>query len=241
MAGHSKWANIQHRKGAQDARRAKLFTRLIREIKVAARAGGEDPATNPRLRLAINKAQLGNMNKDTIERAVRQGAPGDEAAYETVRYEGYGTGGVAIIVDCLTDNINRTVAEVRHALTKYGGKLGTNGSVAYLFNRVGILWYADTVDEDTLMHQAIEADAADVERQADGYCVTTSAESLLEIQETLQAGGLVAESAEIVMQPATLIELSADQQETITNMLQMLDNLDDTQQVSHNAKLEPPQ
>ncbi|MGB5234518.1 MAG: YebC/PmpR family DNA-binding transcriptional regulator, partial [Candidatus Macondimonas sp.] len=168
MAGHSKWANIQHRKNAQDARRGKLFTKLIREITIAARTGGGDAASNPRLRLAMDKALTANMTRDTVERAIKRGSGGlDGAALEEVRYEGYGPGGVAILVECMTDNRNRTVAEVRHAFTKHGGNMGADGSVAYLFTRTGILSYAPGTDYDQLMEAALEAGAEDIVRNED--------------------------------------------------------------------------
>ena len=237
MAGHSKWANIQHRKGAQDAKRGKLFTRLIREITVASKMGGSDPAANPRLRLAIDKALSGNMAKDTIERAVKRGAGElEDVNYEEVRYEGYGTAGVAIMVDCLTDNRNRTVAEVRHAFTKYGGNMGTDGSVAYLFSKIGVLVYPAGSDEDTIMEAALEAGAEDVETHDDGTVeVTTDAESFVDVKEAIEAAGLTAEHAEVTMKAATEVSLDEEQSEKLLKMLDVIEDLDDVQDVFTNA------
>jgi YebC/PmpR family DNA-binding regulatory protein len=189
MAGHSKWANIQHRKNAQDAKRGKLFTKLIREITVASRMSGGDPTSNPRLRTAIDKALTANMTRDTIDRAIKRGAGGDEGAnMEEVRYEGYGPGGVAIIVDCLTDNRNRTVGEVRHAFTKNGGNLGTDGSVAYLFSQKGVFTFAPDSDENKIMEIALDAGAEDVSTNEDGSIdVLTSADDFNSVKEKLSA------------------------------------------------------
>ncbi len=234
MAGHSKWANIQHRKGAQDAKRGKLFTRLIREITIAAKMGGSDPASNPRLRLAIDKALSGNMTKDTIERAVKRGAGELEGVnYEEVRYEGYGTGGVAIMVDCLTDNRNRTVAEVRHAFTKYGGNMGTDGSVAYLFGKIGVLVYPPGSDEELIMEAALEAGADDVVAHDDGSVeVITDTEHFVDVK---QAISLDAEHAEVTMKAATEITLDDEQAEKLLRMLDAIEELDDVQDVYTNA------
>jgi YebC/PmpR family DNA-binding regulatory protein len=193
MAGHSKWANIQHRKKAQDAKRGKLFTKLIREITVSARMGGGDPSANPRLRAAIDAALSNNMTKDTIERATKRGAGDMEGEnYEEVRYEGYGPNGVAIMVDCLTDNRNRTVAEVRHAFSKFGGNLGTDGSVAYLFTKTGILSYPPDSDEDMIMEAALEAGADDVVTNDDGSIdVMTSPEEFMNVKEVMVAAGMI--------------------------------------------------
>ena len=234
MAGHSKWANIQHRKGAQDAKRGKLFTRLIREITIAAKMGGSDPASNPRLRLAIDKALSGNMTKDTIERAVKRGAGELEGVnYEEVRYEGYGTGGVAIMVDCLTDNRNRTVAEVRHAFTKYGGNMGTDGSVAYLFGKIGVLVYPPGSDEELIMEAALEAGADDVVAHDDGSVeVITDTEHFVDVK---QAISLDAEHAEVTMKAATEITLDDEQAEKPLRMLDAIEELDDVQDGYTNA------
>ena len=209
MAGHSKWANIQHRKGAQDAKRGKLFTKLIREITVAARMGDPDPASNPRLRMAVDKALSGNMTKDTIERAIKRGSGvQDGENFEEVRYEGYGPGGVAVMVDCLTDNRNRTVAEVRHAFTKAGGNLGTDGSVAYQFTKSGILSYPRDSDEDTLMEAALEAGADDVVNNDDGsFDVLTQPEAFIDSRDAMKAAGLEPEQAEVTMRAANTTAL----------------------------------
>ncbi|MEM7207009.1 MAG: YebC/PmpR family DNA-binding transcriptional regulator [Pseudomonadota bacterium] len=237
MAGHSKWANIQHRKGAQDAKRGKLFTRLIREITVASRMGGSDPTSNPRLRLAIDKALAGNMTKDTIERAVKRGAGELEGVeYEEIRYEGYGTAGVAIMVDCLTDNRNRTVAEVRHAFSKYGGNMGTDGSVAYLFSKIGTLVFAPGTDEDALMEAALDAGAEDVITHEDGAIeVVTDPESYVDVKESLENAGLTAEHAEVTMKASTEVELDEDQTEKLMKLVDAMEELDDVQDVFTNA------
>jgi YebC/PmpR family DNA-binding regulatory protein len=204
MAGHSKWANIQHRKNAQDAKRGKLFTKLIREITVAARAGDPDPATNPRLRLAVDKALSANMTKDTIERAIKRGSGAQDGEnFEEVRYEGYGPGGVAVMVDCVTDNRNRTVAEVRHAFSKAGGNLGTDGSVAYQFNKAGILSYPSGSDEDRIMEAALEAGAEDVLDYDDGSVdVLTEPDNFMDIKTAMVEAGLAPEQAEVTMRAA---------------------------------------
>ena len=237
MAGHSKWANIQHRKKAQDAKRGKLFTKLIREITVAARMGGGDPDSNPRLRQAIDKGLAGNMTKDTIERAVKRGsgaADGDN--YEEVRYEGYGPGGVAVMVDCLTDNRNRTVSEVRHAFSKSGGNLGTDGSVAYLFTKTGTLTFAAGSDEDQIMEAALEAGADDVISNDDGSVdVVTSPESFMDVKDAMTAAGLEPEMAEVSMQPATSVDLELADAEKVMRLVDMLEDLDDVQNVYSNA------
>ena len=237
MAGHSKWANIQHRKKAQDSKRGKLFTKLIREIVVAARMGGGDADSNPRLRAAIDKALGGNMTKDTIERAIKRGsgaADGDN--YEEIRYEGYGPNGVAVMVDCLTDNRNRTVSEVRHAFSKAGGNLGTDGSVAYLFTKVGTLTFPSGSDEDQVMDVALEAGADDVVSNDDqSIDVVTSPEAFLEVKEAMQTAGLEAEMAEITMQPATSVDLELDDAQKVMRLVDTLEDLDDVQNVYTNA------
>ncbi len=239
MAGHSKWANIQHRKKAQDAKRGKIFTKLIREITVAARIGGGDPEANPRLRLAVDRALAANMPKDTIERAIKRGAGAQEGeAYEEVRYEGYGPGGVAVMVDCMTDNRNRTVAEVRHAFTKMGGNLGTSGSVAYLFKEQGVLGYPAGTDEDALMEAALEAGAEDVVTAEDGTIeVITSPKAFLQVKEAMIAAGFEPEYAEVTMRPETTVTLDADQAEKMMRLQDMLEDLDDVQRVYSNAEI----
>lgn len=239
MAGHSKWANIQHRKGAQDARRGKLFTKLIREITVSARAGGGDPANNPRLRAVMDKALTANMSKDTIERAVKKGTgAGEGDNFEEVRYEGYGPGGTAVMVDCLTDNRNRTVSEVRHAFSKSGGNLGTDGSVAYLFGKVGVLSFPRGSDEDALMELALEAGADDVVANDDGsFDVLTAPEQFESVRDALREGGLSAESAEVTMRPSTSSQLSQEDAEKMIRLLERLEDLDDVQNVYSNADI----
>lgn len=239
MAGHSKWANIQHRKGAQDARRGKLFTKLIREITVAARQGGGEPANNPRLRAAMDKALANNMAKDTIERAIKKGTgAGETENYEEVRYEGYGPGGTAVMVDCLTDNRNRTVSEVRHAFAKAGGNLGTDGSVAYLFSKVGILSYPSGVDEGILMEAALEAGADDVVTNEDGsFDVLTSPESFEAVKSALVKAGLNPENAEITMRASTSAHLNREDAEKMIRLLERLEDLDDVQNVYSNADI----
>ncbi|ODN68042.1 MULTISPECIES: YebC/PmpR family DNA-binding transcriptional regulator [Methylophaga] len=237
MAGHSKWANIQHRKGAQDAKRGKLFTRLIREITVAARMGGSDPATNPRLRAAIDKALGSNMTKDVIERASKRGAGELEgAAYEEIRYEGYGPNGIAIMVDCMTDNRNRTVAEVRHVFSKRGGNMGTDGSVAYLFNQKGIISFGNDISEDDVMEVALEAGAEDIVTNADGSVdVFTSPEDYSAVKDALDAAGLESQSAEVTMHPDTTVSLELDDAQKAIAMIEAFEELDDVQQVYSNA------
>jgi YebC/PmpR family DNA-binding regulatory protein len=237
MAGHSKWANIQHRKKAQDAKRGKLFTKLIREITVSARVGGPDPGANPRLRAAIDKALGGNMTKDTIERAVKKGAGSqDDANFEEVRYEGYGPNGVAVMVDCMTDNRNRTVAEVRHAFSKCGGNLGTDGSVAYLFSKVGTLTFEPGSDEEKIMEAALEAGAEDVVNNDDGSIdVMTTPENFMDVKETMIKTGLKPAQADITMNPATTTDLDLEGAEKIQKLVDMLEDLDDVQNVYTNA------
>jgi YebC/PmpR family DNA-binding regulatory protein len=239
MAGHSKWANIQHRKGAQDAKRGKLFTKLIREITVAARMGDPDPASNPRLRMAIDKALGGNMTRDTIERAIKRGSGvQDGENFEEVRYEGYGPGGVAVMVDCLTDNRNRTVAEVRHAFTKAGGNLGTDGSVAYQFAKTGILSYPTGSDEDQLMEAALEAGADDVVGNDDGsFDVLTQPDAFIDIRDGMKAAGLKPEQAEVTMRAEITTPLTLDDAEKMLRLLEVLEDLDDVQEVYSNADI----
>jgi YebC/PmpR family DNA-binding regulatory protein len=237
MAGHSKWANIKHRKAAQDAKRGKIFTKLIRELTVAARAGGPDQENNPRLRDAVAKALGANMKKDTIENAIKRGsgaADGDN--YEEVRYEGYGPSGVAVMVECLTDNRNRTVAEVRHAFSKAGGNLGTDGSVAYLFNKIGLLTYPSGSDEDAIMEAALEAGAEDVVGNDDGSIdVTTSPEEYSAVREAMVAAGHEPEVAEVTMQPSTSVDLQLEDAQKVMRLVDTLEDLDDVQNVYNNA------
>jgi YebC/PmpR family DNA-binding regulatory protein len=239
MAGHSKWANIQHRKNAQDAKRGKLFTKLIREITVAARTGDPDPASNPRLRLAVDKALAGNMTRDTIERAIKRGSGAQEGEnFEEVRYEGYGPGGVAVMVDCMTDNRNRTVAEVRHAFTKAGGNLGTDGSVAYQFTKSGILSYPSGSDEDQIMEAALEAGAEDVVSNDDGSVdVLTQPEQFVDIKEAMVSAGLEPEQSEVTMRAAITTPLELDDAEKMVRLLDRLEDLDDVQNVYSNADI----
>lgn len=239
MAGHSKWANIQHRKGAQDARRGKLFTKLIREITVASRAAGGDPANNPRLRAAMDKALTANMSKDTIERAIKKGVgAGEGDNYEEIRYEGYGSGGIAVMVDCLTDNRVRTVAEVRHAFSKAGGNLGTDGSVAYLFSKAGIISYPAGVDEDGLMEAALEAGADDVIANDDGSMdVLVDPAQFETVRDALIAAGLAPENAEVTMRASTTVALDEDDAGKMLRLLERLEDLDDVQNVYSNADI----
>jgi YebC/PmpR family DNA-binding regulatory protein len=239
MAGHSKWANIQHRKGRQDVKRGKLFTKLIREVTIAAKLGGGDPDANPRLRAAIDGAKSQSMPKDTIERAVKRGAGGDDSGnLDEIRYEGYGPGGVAVLVDCMTDNKNRTVAEVRHAFSKSGGNLGTDGSVAYLFNKIGLISYAVGADEDVLMEVALEAGADDVITNDDSSIdVVTAADDLVDVKEAMVNAGHEPENAEITMQASTHSALEAKAAESMVRLLDMLEDLDDVQKVYSNAEI----
>jgi len=239
MAGHSKWANIRFRKGAQDAKRGKLFTKLIREITVAAREAGGDLGSNPRLRTAIDKAKAQSMPKDNIDRAVKKGTgDADGATYEEVRYEGYGPGGVAVMVDCLTDNRNRTVADVRHAFTKFGGNLGADGSVAYLFEKTGFLSYPPGVDEDKIMEAAIEAGASDVVSHDDGSLeVLSEPDDFDEVRVAMRTEGLEPEQAEVTLRASTQTSLEAKQAESMLKLLDTLDELDDVQQVYSNADI----
>ena len=239
MAGHSKWANIQHRKGAQDKKRGKLFTKLIREITVAARMGGGDIAANPRLRLAVDKARAQSMPKDNIERAIKRGAgeTGGEDFME-IRYEGYGPGGTAVMVDCLTDNRNRTVADVRHAFTKFGGNLGADGSVNYLFNKVGQLMYPSGSSEDAIMEAAIEAGAEDVIVDNDGSIeVLTDPDDFETVRDAMDETGIEADSAQVTMRASTNAELGVKEAGSMIKLLEMLEDLDDVQEVYSNADI----
>jgi YebC/PmpR family DNA-binding regulatory protein len=238
MAGHSKWANIKHRKAAQDAKRGKTFTKIIREIVVAAKGGGPNPEDNPALRTVIDKALGANMKRDTIDKAIARGAgTGDEDNYEAVTYEGYGTGGVAVLVECLTDNRNRTVAEVRHTFSKRGGNLGTDGSVAYLFTRTGQMSFGSG-DEDQIMEAALEAGAEDVVTNSDGSIdVLTAFEDYLNVKEALVAAGLNPDHGEVTMLPSTAVELDKDGAEKILGMIDAFEDLDDVQNVYTNADI----
>lgn len=239
MAGHSKWANIQHRKKAQDAKRGKLFTKLIREITVAARMGGSDPACNPRLRAAIDKGLAGNMTRDTIDRAVKRGAgSGEGENYEEIRYEGYGPRGVAVMVDCMTDNRKRTVSEVRHAFTKCGGNLGTNGSVSYLFEQIGQILFAPGSNEDAILEVALEAGAKDVVKGEDGTVeVLTEPDDFMSVKDALAAAGYEPEHAEVTMQAGTFTSLELEDAGKMVRLIEMLEDLDDVQQVYSNADI----
>ena len=239
MAGHSKWANIQHRKGAQDKKRGKLFTKLIREITVAARLGGGDIAANPRLRMAVDKAKGQSMPKDNIERAIKRGSGDlDGADYTEIRYEGYGPGGTAVMVDCLTDNKNRTVAEVRHAFSKHGGNLGADGSVNYLFNHVGQLLYPAGSDEDAIMEAAIESGAEDVVVDDDQSIeVLTDPKDFEGVRDQMVASGYEPDSAGLTMRASTNSELGAKEAATMVKLLEVLEDLDDVQEVYSNADI----
>lgn len=234
MAGHSKWANIKHRKAAQDAQRGKLFTKLIRELVTAARVGGPSPDDNPRLRTAVDKALGVNMKKDTIDKAIARGAGANDGEnYEEISYEGYGPGGVAVLVECLTDNRNRTVADVRHAFSKRGGNLGTDGSVAFLFKHCGQIILAPGASEEKVMEIALEAGAEDVVANEDGSIevITAPYNELTVVKEALEKAGLKAEFAETVMKPLNETEVDGDVAVKFQKMLDMLDNLDDVQEV----------
>jgi YebC/PmpR family DNA-binding regulatory protein len=240
MAGHSKWANIQHRKGKQDAVRGKIFTKLIREITVAARAGGGDAAANPRLRLALDKAFAANMPKDNVERAIKKATGELEGvSYEELRYEGYAPGGVAVIVDCVTDNRQRTVADVRHAFTKFGGNLGTDGSVAYLFRKVGVLTFAPGADEEAVTNAAIEAGAEDVVVfPEDGSIeVLAAPESFEAVRGAMEQAGVKADDAEITQRADLDVAVSGETAQSVAALLDWLEEIDDVQNVYSNADL----
>lgn len=239
MAGHSKWANIKHRKAAQDAKRGKLFTKFIRELTVAAREGGSDPDSNPRLRVAIDKALGGNMTRDTVERAIKRGAGELEGQQlETILYEGYGPGGTAVMVETMTDNRNRTVSGVRNAFSKSGGNLGTDGSVSYLFTKRGVLSYAPGTDEDALMEAALEAGAEDIVSYDDGTVdVFTDPVDFYTVKEALDKAHFVADNAEIAMIASTKAELDLDTAEKFMRLIDTLEDHDDVQEVYHNAEI----
>jgi len=240
MAGHSKWANIKHKKAATDAKRGKIWTRLIKEITVAARMGGSDIPSNPRLRLAVEKAADANMPKDNVTRAIQRGSGELEGVnYEEVRYEGYGIGGAAIIVDCLTDNRVRTVAEVRHAFSKFGGNMGTEGSVAFMFQHTGQFLFAPGIEEDKLMEAALEAGADDVAADDEGgFEVLCDPHAFASVKEALEAAGFKAEVAEVIMKPATETVFTGDDALKMQKLLDALENLDDVQEVFTNAVIE---
>ncbi len=239
MAGHSKWANIQHRKGRQDAKRGTLWTKIIREVTVAARDGGADPTMNARLRLALEKARLGNVPKDKLQNAIARGAGKLEGVnYEEIRYEGYGIGGAAIIIDCMTDNRTRTVAEVRHALAKHGGNLGTDGSVAFNFRHCGQLLFAPGTSEDKVMETALEAGADDVVANDDGSIeVTCAPGDFPALKDALEKAALVPELAEVTMKPLMETPLAGDDAEKMQKLLDVLDDLDDVQSVYTTAAI----
>ncbi len=239
MAGHSKWANIQHRKGRQDEKRQRIWTRVVREIMVAARTGGGDPTANPRLRLAIEKAKAANMPADTVKRNIDKATGNLEGVtYEEIRYEGYGIGGAAIIVDTMTDNRVRTVAEVRHAFSKHGGNMGTEGSVAFQFKHCGQLIFAPGTSEDKVMEVALEAGAEDVIADDEGAIeVLTSAADFEAVKNALEAAGLAADMAEVTMRAENSIDLSGDDAAKMQKLLDILEDLDDVQNVFHNASI----
>ena len=240
MAGHSKWANIQHRKGRQDEKRGKIWTRIIREMTVAARAGGGDLATNPRLRLAVERAKAANMPADRVKYNIDKATGNQEGVhYEEIRYEGYGIGGAAILVDTMTDNKVRTVAEVRHAFSKYGGNMGTEGSVVFQFKHCGQLIFAPGTNEDKVMEVALEAGAEDVITHDDGAIEVLTAYAEFEaVKNALEAAGLVPEMAEVTMRPENPIELSGDDAARMQKLLDVLEELDDTQNIYHNAEID---
>jgi len=239
VAGHSKWANIQHRKKAQDAKRGKLFTRLIKEIAVAAKAGGSDLDANASLRTAVDKAKSQSVPKDAIDRAIKRGAGElDGSDYEEIRYEGYGPAGVAVIVDCLSDNRNRTVAEVRHAFTKAGGNLGQSGSVAYMFNNVGVLLYSPEHDEDSVIEAALDAGAEDVIVADDGSIeVLTAAEDYVAVKQSMTGTGLEPEDSDLTMRASTNAELSLEDAQKVLRLVDLLESSDDVQDVYYNAEI----
>jgi YebC/PmpR family DNA-binding regulatory protein len=240
MAGHSKWANIKHKKAATDAKRGKIFTRLIKEITVAARLGGGDTSMNPRLRLAVDKATDNNMPKDTIERAIKRGAGELEGVnYEEIRYEGYGINGAAVIVDCMTDNRTRTVADVRHAFSKYGGNLGTDGSVAYLFKHCGQILFPPGTDENKLLEAALDAGAEDVVTNDDGSLeVVTGPYDFIAVKDALAKAGFKPEFAEVTMKPSTEVVMTGDDAARMQKLIDAIESLDDVQEVYTSAVIE---
>lgn len=237
MAGHSKFANIKHRKAAQDKKRGKVFTKIIRELTVAAK-GGADPMSNPALRLAMDKAMAANMTKDTMERAIKRGSgEGDDTEYFELRYEGYGPGGIAVMVDCMTDNKNRTASEVRHAFSKSGGNLGQDGSVAFMFNRIGLMVYPAGSNEESILEAALEAGADDVETNDDGSIeVITAFKEFLNVKESMAAAGFNSEHADLVEKPTTPTRVTLNDAEKIMRLIDVLEDLDDVQEVHTNAE-----
>jgi YebC/PmpR family DNA-binding regulatory protein len=240
MAGHSKWANIKHRKGAQDAKRAKVFTRLIRELTIAARQGGGDPNANPRLRSAVNAARAGNMPNDTVEKAIKRGTGEIEGmVIEEITYEGYGPGGVAVVVECATDNKNRTTADVRHVFSKYNGNLGANGCVSFIFDRKGLIRIeAEGATLDTVMDAAIEAGAEDVEQEDEAIIVTTAMSDLHAVADALREGGLEVVEAELAMVPNTYVKVEEGDALGLMKMITHMDDLDDVTRVSANFDID---
>ena len=237
MAGHSKWANIKHRKARQDAKRGKIYTKLIRELTVAAKAGGGDPNDNPRLRLALDKANSENMPKDTINRAIERGTGEGEAGnLEEITYEGYGPGGVAVLVEAMTDNRNRTVADVRHAFTKFGGNLGTDGSVSYLFNKIGLVMIEKNQDEDAVMEILLDFDGEDLEDTGDNFVATVPSQNLSAFVEKLKEQGIEVENAEVTMKADTSVPVDQEMGEKVLRILDFLDEVDDVQEVHSNAE-----
>lgn len=238
MAGHSKWSNIRHRKAAQDAKRGKIFTKLIREITVAAREGGGEIADNPRLRAVVDKALSANMTRDTIDRAIKRGTGEDDGGnMAEITYEGYGAGGVAVLVETMTDNVNRTVGEVRHAFTKHGGNLGTDGSVAYLFTKRGEIIFPPGIDEEQLIEVALEAGAEDVEAEDDGSFIVVTApdKTFGEVVDALREAELEFANAEVTMHPSTMAEVDMETAEVVAKMIDALEDLDDVQEVYTNV------
>ena len=240
MAGHSKWAQIKRKKAANDAKRGQAFTKLIREITVAARSGGGDPNFNPRLRLAVDTAKAANMPADNIERAIKKGTGELEGVnYEEVAYEGYGPGGVALYIETMTDNTTRTVAEVRHTLTKYGGSMGTAGSVAWQFDRLGQIYVnAKRYDEDSALEAALNAGASDMKKDGDEYVVTTDLTSFVSVQDALRKAGIAFEQAELAMVPKATVDVSGDEATKLLRLLDAIDDLDDVQKVYSNANVD---
>jgi YebC/PmpR family DNA-binding regulatory protein len=238
MAGHSKWANIKHRKARQDVKKAKIFTRLLREILVAAKMN-PDVSLNPRLRAAVDKALVNNMKRDTIDKTIARAAGAAEGEnYEELRYEGYAPHGVAVIVETMTDNKQRTVAEVRHAFSKKGGNMGTDGSVSYMFKKQGVISFAAGVDEDTIMNAALEAGADDVVTHDDGSIdVMTSTEAFLDVKSALEATGLTSEHSDVVMEADVKVSLNAEDTQKVLDLIDMLEDLDDVQEVYHNLEI----
>ena len=241
MAGHSKWANIKHKKAANDKKRGKLWSKLIREVTVAAKEGGGDINANPRLRLAVDKARGANMPNDTVDRAIKRGAGGEgDDNYDEIRYEGYGPGGVAVIVDCMTDNRNRTASEVRHAFTKHGGNLGTDGSVAYMFSKKGIISYAPGADEDAIMEAALDAGAEDVVGNDDNSVdVYANPDDFSDVVEAMRSAGFEPDNAEVTFEAENSSELDREGAEKLLRLVDFLEDLDDVQEVYTNADISP--